>query len=214
LGEYMLARAGRRQKIIEQQRTPATFITSRYHGSEDAIRDYLLSGATQATPLQQAIERLRSSAPKDEWEETNRSLCIDVMERLPQLVGKIELGEKRAAPKARSLLDISGVEISVRPEIILLKRRRGIAQMGAVKLCLSKTKPVEKEAALYIAVILQRYLQETYPKANIARDLCQVVDVFHGQVWTAPQAFKQRLKDVAAACREIALGWEGPRVAA
>jgi len=45
--------------------------------------------------LQQAIERLKASAPTHEWEEANRSRHIDIMNCPPQIVGGIDFREKR-----------------------------------------------------------------------------------------------------------------------
>lgn len=38
---------------------------------------------------------------------------------------------------------------------------------------------------------------------------CVVIDVFGGTITRAPRAKARRRADIAAACREIALGWEG-----
>jgi len=213
----MVARtATSRQRIVEKQRVPPTCITAWYSKATGPIQEFLLGGGRELRPLLNAIQVLKQARPAEGWDRIRHSICIEAMEKLSDLADKLDFGDKRAISKRRrAVLVLSGVDVSVRPDIILLKRRRdGAMDLGAIKLCLAKTEPLPEEAGLYIATVVRRYLEVTYADHRVAHQLCQVANPHTGEVWTAPESCKTRFKDLEAACREILLLWESGQAAA
>jgi len=210
----MVAKPGGRQTIVEEQRRPSDFKVPRYQGAADALRRYLFSGGADASILERAIESQKSAVPTTQWSQVNQANCVGALERLPKLLHKLQLGDTRTTLKNDGILLMSSVEVSVRPEVIVVQREGGIAGFGAIKLYLGKSKPLTKTVGSYIAVVLQQYMEVTYPNSTIQRSLCQVLDVFSGQLWTAPEAQKRRRIDLVAACREIYARWTNTQVAA
>ncbi len=209
LGEYMVAPPRRRRRIIKDQIEPQSFIVARYKDAEDAIRKFLLGGGVEDDIIYETIDRLERASAESDWESQNQALCVEALERFLDLADELELGERLVRAKNNSIpVRIEGVDISVRPDVIVRTgSRNGHDGVGAIKLCFSKTAPIGEEPGRYIATILQQHLDDLFPDYDARREVCQVVDVFHGAIYTAPRAYKRRVEDVAAACEEIARGW-------
>jgi hypothetical protein len=117
-----------------------------------------------------------------------------------------------ALPNSQTDLSISGVAVSVRPEILLRGVHRGQEVIGALKLYLPKTYPLTAATADYITTTIHQHLT-TYPPAPIPVDyrLCFVADVSARTVFAAPRSYTRRRSDIVAACEEIAVRW--PKIA-
>jgi hypothetical protein len=210
LGEYMEASAGRRERIIQDQKNRPAFQVARYQEAQDAITDYLLRGARDESIITMAIERLDSAAPTTEWDEQRKKDCIGALESILSFdefpfLDNMLIVRGTLNP---SKLAIAGVQVSVRPEIILRQTRSGGQVVGGVKLCLAKTMPLSDASASYIGTVLHQYVEQKVPGGSSAQfKNCVVLDVFAKAFYLAPRACTRRRQDVAAACREIARMW-------
>lgn len=211
LGEYMVANAARRERIVQDQKTPPTFKAARYTEALDAMTAFFLRGGTDESVITGAMERLNAATPTTDWEEQRRDDCIEALEAILQfddftfLDGLLVIAGKPDQPK----LSVRGVEISVRPELLLRDcERPGQPIVGAVKLSIGKTKPLNEVSASYIGTILHQYVEEVVPDGASAQfKKCTVVDVFARGIYVAPRSFTQRRQVIAAACGEIARAW-------
>jgi hypothetical protein len=177
-------------------------------------RGFLLSQGTATGILTQAIQHLSAPTPS-QWQHIRHTNCVAAIQHLPQAVTRIEFGSQQIRTTNSGLMVISGLDVSVRPEVGLIRERPdGAFETGAVKLYFSKDRPLTAEAGSNIAVALQWYMERAYSSWAIAPDLCQVLDVFAEQVWTPPQRQDRRRDNIAAACREILTLWDGPRLVA
>jgi hypothetical protein len=83
--------------------------------------------------------------------------------------------------------------------------------VGALKLHLSKTQPLDAESGQNIAAMLHHYADTTLarPGETASASRCIVWDVFSGSLYTAPKANLSRLHVMEACCEEIAFRWQG-----
>lgn len=102
-----------------------------------------------------------------------------------------------------------GVDISVRPEIILRGTgKKGAPLIGAVKVHYSKTRPLNQESAGYVSAIAQQFCKEVMPDDGEAyAPYCFVIDLGSMRVYPGVKSTTQRMKDVDAECRNIAALW-------
>lgn len=213
LGVYMVARAGRRETIIKQQRRPKTFRTNRYEDASRALQRALAAGTDGLRVLAAERARLAAQVGGTEHEIQNRTLCIAALDAIAAAWDSLDFGGFLPAlghpspPKLR----IQEVGISVRPELTLHGRDdQGHPLIGAIKLRFSKTEPLPSDAAKYIAAAVEWHLEHVAGVGvNVSPVHCVVLDVFTGAITRAPRAKARRRADIAAACREIALGWDG-----
>lgn len=211
LGEYLTAtRPGRRRSIIKEQRKPRDFIVARYTRAEQAIKEYFTTHRPDTDQLRRAIASLSDLAHQKDWEGQTAELCtkalisfLNIAEQVPTN-GYTPVEGDNTAPK----LHLAGVDISVRPEILLTDQGSGVI-VGGIKLYLGKTHPLSDEALSMIGTVFYRYLADTLAgdSASVTPQNCFVVDVFAGKVVHAPKTYKRNMQHVRAACNEIAILW-------
>jgi len=214
LGEYIVSRSARQRRILHDRKYPdPDFNIGMYHReAAEAVTQYILGGAIDTSPLDTALGMLEQQTPQKIGTVRRISSNIDSIERFNNMLDDIDL--KGATPEAGTnaapKIEIYGVEISVRPEIILRQKIKGKQYLGALKLHFSKTNPHIEDSANFVSVILNEYC-----KRNIALDeevvnpiLCQVIDVASGKVFPGVKSLKRRLDDIEAACRNINALWQ------
>lgn len=211
MGEYMIAQAARRQRIVHDQKWPSDFIVTRYKDVYSTVTSYLLSDPRDPFIIAQAIERLYNTIPETVWQVQNTQCSAEALEAFGGYANQLDfLGlHISAADPTPPYLVIEGVGISVRPEMLLTgQRRRGKPITGALKLHVSKKTPLDSEAGEYVASLVHMFLTDVLcPADSPDPAACLVLDVFTGQAFAAPRAFKRRRENIAAACREIAVRW-------
>ena len=211
LGEYMTATPSRRRRIIKDQKRPKDYIVPRYTQAQGAIVAYLTATSRNDARLSEAVDRLGSSPASSEWDEQRRSLCAEAIQSFLDLVDDLELDGLvlKAGNAEQPRLLIAGVEVSVRPELIVVQSgSRGAPAGGALKLYFSKVNPLGEESGAYVGTMVHQFINE-YPTSEGPCDhrLCRVADVFAGRIHSAPRSYVRRRSDIRAACEEIARAW-------
>ena len=116
------------------------------------------------------------------------------------------LGQYRfvTAPKRPPKLAVAGVDISVRADLLVQGATKGVDQIGAVVLRMTKddatTQPAKqkrKEMGLYVATLAKMHL-DIHNKTNRmpVNKLCMSIDVQHGEIFTAPPSITRRVSDL------------------
>ena len=208
LGEYMVAKAGRRRTIVSDQKHPKDFIVARYTAVYDAIARCLSAGGDPLI-IREAMEDIYQATPKNMWQQQDLALSAEALDLFLNLIDEIDLRKFSVSRSAEGAppMNIAGVAVSVRPELYLrVAGSNGLA--GAVKLYVSKRGPLADDAALYVGTVLHQYMNEVLtPVVKIEAKNCMVIDILAQRVYTAPTSFKQRRKDILAACEEIVRAW-------
>ena len=103
-----------------------------------------------------------------------------------------------------------GVEISVRPEVTLHSKSKTTELVGGIKLHFSKNRTINEEQADYVSAMVHSYCEtHLWKHGQPFGGHCMVIDLASGKVYPGVKAVKQRLKDVANACGQIAALWPG-----
>lgn len=210
LGEYMIARPGRRKSIIKAQKYPSDFVVTRYQRAYGPIIEYLLSDFSTDDPIIQGVEACETATPTSEWDEQDINLSIEALDAFVRIAEKIDLAgtiRERTDMKESAGIVISGVDVSVRPEILIRSTdRKGSETYGGVKLLLSKTFPHDGDSGEYAAAVLGQSISSAVG-SPIDNSLCLVIDVFSEETFHAPKALRRRMNDIEAACEEISRAW-------
>jgi hypothetical protein len=206
LAEYVIASPRRRRSILRDQRYPPAFKAATFREAYPAIADVLIRGGDlDLIDAQLGIWRKR----KPTTEFTSRCLahCIDALTAFKALLAKGAFKKcSFVGGMSEAYVELGGVSLSVRPEALV----RG-PEVGAVKIYLSKTMPFTRDAkgkpgsASYAAAALHLWAETELGGALAER--CLVVDVFAGELYTAPIRNISRREDMEAACEEIVAGW-------
>ncbi|MDO8249362.1 MAG: hypothetical protein Q7T78_06535 [Rhodoferax sp.] len=208
LGEYLTASPARRRRIVEDQINPKPFIAARYNDAREYIVRYISGEATEQD-LTNKSQELRSKVYESDFTTQDKNLSADAIDDFLEIADltstdKYKL-EKVNATK-QSLLNISGVSISVRPDIYI--KNDNNETVGAIKLHFPKSNPLNTPAGEYVATGLRVFLEEQGDSKLIDHKLCSVIDIPSGNMISAPKASKKRMQDIAAGCEEIDARWK------
>jgi hypothetical protein len=209
LAEYLEAAPARRHKIVEDQKNPPTFMVTWYQDAQDAISEFILGGCTDETVLHDAITRLSRKTVKNDFEKSRNLTNVEALNSFLNSYQELETKNVTfsAAPVNPPKIEYSGVQVSVRPEI-LIKDNQTKEIIGCLKLYFSKEHHLNSETGAYLGAILNQYASKHLGAgANIKSKFCVAVDVLGQKIFTAPKAISRRITNVRAACEEIRLIW-------
>jgi hypothetical protein len=210
LGEYLVASPLRRRRIIQDQKKPSDFIVARYRDACEAIVSHLVN-EKDSSYLASEVDRLCSIIGSTDWQTEDSRLSGEAIESYLDVSNNLDLSSctVRRGESESPILLISGVQISIKPDVILYSNdRKGLPIVGAIKLYFPKTNTLTEDSGLYIASMLRAYLDKHYNnEGTVDRKRCYVVDIFGQNIFVAPQAYSKRLKDIEAACQEISRAW-------
>ena len=210
LGEYVVASGTRQRSILRDQKFPG--IGGMYYAeAARAVSSCLASSLEDTSEITQAIRILEQKSTDKVGALRRISANIDALESFEAILDDIdmrgataELGEQKPEK-----LVIHGVEISVRPEIILRGAgKSGKKQVGALKVHFPRTFPLTNVSAGYVAAVLQRYVGDKLIDDEIvAPTYCFVIDVGSRTVHSSVKATAARLKAIESDCQNIAAIW-------
>lgn len=206
LGEYMTATPARRRRIIEDQITPKEFIATRYADARESISDYI-TGEISEGGLGKVAEDLRSKIYDSNFVAQDKNLSADAIDSFLEISDQLPVGYvfEKAPANAKSTLELSGVEVSIRPDVYIKSDDGEV--VGAIKLHFPKSNPLTTTSGEYVATALKVFVQENASNA-IDPKLCLIIDVPSSNVIPAPKAGKKRMSDLEAACEEIDAQWK------
>lgn len=210
IGEYIVVGPNRRERIVFDQKFPASFVVGTYKEAHTLARRALLARGEVSTALLQSAERLDQRPARSKYEADARRCSAQALRRLAKLYVSLGIdgdGFTLTATLPTSV-SIEGVKISVAPVVRVSKRSRG-GQLteGAVLLVFRKTSALQELSGAVVGEILRRSLVQAGVGA-VTPSLCIVVDVFAGVVFRPPSRNKRLSDEIASACREIAVRWE------
>lgn len=210
LGEYLQANPGRRRKIVFDAKNPTGFIVGRYRDAKIAIKDYFIS-KFDANIIHKSIDDHELKSIETDFQEQDKNLSIELLRAVldmtpPDLSEYTIISYKGENPK----LNISDVNVSVYPDLIIRGVYKGKDVVGAIKIQTSKTNSLGEEGAKTVTTLLREFVEKNIAKEDekVELSLCISYDIFAQFSCGAPKAFKRRMKQVESACEEIALWWE------
>lgn len=214
LGEYMTASVVRRRTIVRDQKRPRTVVVARYRTARRAIVEHLAAGGVDNNRLIDTIEDLeaRSESETSTWHAQDQVLSVEALDAFLEVNLPLDSWAVRRCPQRPPKLTVGAVQVSVRPDLLVRGTDRyGEPWFGAVKVHISKGHPLDETAAQYTATLLHQWVEQHLATEDEPANhkACLVLDVFAQRVWTAPRAHRRRRADLAVACEEIALRWQG-----
>jgi len=211
LAECMSAKAGRKRQILRDQKYP-DFKGMYYREATEAVSLCLASGLEDTTMLSKAV-KLLEQAPAGKTGTLRRlNSNIDAIEAFESMLDTIDLkgGNPELGENRPEKLTFHGVEVSVRPEIVLRGHgKMGKPMVGALKVHFSKTFTLDAASAGIVSAVLQRYAEDKISGGDeiVGSQYCFVIDVGSKAVYPAAKSITARLKDVEAECQNIAALW-------
>lgn len=209
--EYLVSSAGRRRRILIEQKTPNTFQVNYYQYSEGIIKDFILSQCIDISILDDGLKKLLKKKPTNEFEFHRINANIDAIESMYAFENDKNFRANKLTKGITNppKLKFKGVDISVRPEIILFNTSSTKEKsVGAVKLYFSKQTELDKNFGEYISGLVFEFVKTNLSKqGKPSKNISFVIDVFSKKIIKAPNVYKRLINDVEAACEEISIRW-------
>lgn len=212
LGEYMVAPAIRRLAILKDQKRPQPFKVIYYEPANTAITRFLLNGGNDVGQLLEERNRLWALGSSATYSEQRFKANAEAITSFLDSYDVLPVGvvEARMGSNMSPMIRIAGVDISMRPEIVIRARSNRLGDsIGAIKLYFSKNAALDENSGAYIGALLHQYAQENLGELGQAvfRN-SSVLDVFQGAQFSAPRNHRRRFADIQAACVEIGSRWK------
>lgn len=212
MAQYVTSKAARQNQILRNAKFPPEYITTYYREAGEAIAKFLAGDMQESSILDNAVSLLSQKVAANVYETRRIAGNIDSIETFTNLLDDIEFGGASAKLGAQSAphLISNGVEISVRPEVTLHSKSKTTELVGGIKLHFPKTEPLDEEQASYVSAMTHSFCQNhLWKHGQPFGGHCMVIDLASATVYPGVKSVKQRMKDVANACTQIAAMWPG-----
>lgn len=211
LCEYVLASPSKRLTILKLCKKPVPFVTNWYNQAEDILSFYLAEIRHDPTVIKVEAGRLRTkSAATDMDKKFNVASAAALLSFLKDEISVRQILSpyilEIAVNDIKHKFVINGVQISLRPELIL-RDNGGKQQLGFVKFYFGKNDELGQDKGELIAALTKYYFEQEYNFSFKSKD-CLVLDVYRGEMYSAPNAYKRSISNIQAALLEIADRWD------
>jgi hypothetical protein len=208
LGEYVdVVSASRRERVVRDQKYPDDFIVIRYKDAFNSIRSSLLSGVEVQTRLGERAAEIGRRIATTRNAETTKACCVQALDKFSLVYPTLPLKGVTATIAPDMRLVIEGLRVSIQAAVMLTRTSRGgVTESGGLLLVFRKETPLGKKGGTVVAELLRRGLIAAAGRP-VAHDLCLVVDVFAGLVFTPPTRSVRLNEEIESACREIVARW-------
>ena len=160
---------------------------------------------------QRADDTSQSSLAQDDARQT-----IEVLHAIQRMSNTLGTYDFVSAPTEQAKLQLGGVEVSVRADMLVHGSTRRQELYGAAILRMTQddtttdaARDQRREMGIYVATLARMHAEQNLPSnRTVANRLCMSIDVQHGEVFHAPDAIVRRTNDLESACRMIAAIWD------
>lgn len=219
LALYMVSSDTARIGIVRRAKNPQVPPIMRYRDARGAICSYLADLRRDLNPLVSAEEmfRQRMADPAESpLRQDDARQSIEVLHAVQRMRNQLAPFEFLAAPTEQGRLELGGVEVSVRADLLVHGASRGVNQIGAAVLRMTQddaesevARSRRREMGLYVATLARMHVNQNISAGDRqpVNRLCMSIDVQHGELFQAPDANTRRMNDLENACRFIAALW-------
>ncbi len=218
LARFMVSSDTARMGIIRRAKFPQKHPVIRYKDVRPVLAAYLSDAGRRVNPLVTAEEMFRQRAgdpASGPLRQDDAQKSIEVLHAVQTMGNQLKQYDFHASPPYLNKLNLAGVDISIRSDLLVYGETKGKAQIGSAIFRMTQddadtdeAKEKRKDMGLYVATLALRQLSEAPPSnREVAARLCMSIDIQHGEVFVAPNANARRMNDVENACRMIAAIW-------
>lgn len=218
LAEFVVADPSRQKTIIKNSKKSPKVITLPYMRVRPMLATAMEAKGLNAKTLTQKASQIKATPFTTQWQQDDNNRSADALERLAKLSPKIACAGSTMIHRPSSgwkKLLLSDVQVSVQPDLVFSFTHRGVSKVGGVlmttgqgqELSLARKGP-KYSVGDYLSTLLFHMLETRL--ASLGGPLhsrCYAVDIFRGDLYTAPASHKTMIKHLEVACETIALRW-------
>lgn len=219
LAQFVVSESAKQETIVRDARRVMAVRVANYQPARTAMpRCHDATGGIDSAAVIAHATRMSDTVFPDPFDSKCNELSAAAFLKFAPMASQIDCaGQRIPTPKGGfDHLLIEGVRVSVQPEIVVSFAHRGLTKFGGVIFNFSKGDQASLEngnerhrAGDYAAVLLFLMLGVHFGARGGPRNSnCFAVDVYRERIFTAPASHKMMLKNIEAACRNIARQWE------
>jgi hypothetical protein len=204
--------------IIRRAKFPQAPPLIRYRDVRPAVCAYLADDTRSVNPLtsaEQMFQQRIGDTAESSLRQDDARASILVLHALTGMRNLLVPYTFRQAPQSQPKLNLSGVDVSVRPDLRVTAPIRNVDHAGAALLRLTQSDSASdsaitkrREMGLYVATMVRMHVdQHMLSNLPVANRLCMSIDVQHGELFQAPDSNTRRTNDLTSACRMISALW-------
>jgi hypothetical protein len=205
--------------IIKRAKEAKAATTVRYAKVRDDIAAYLCDAArTRNTlaALQNKYLEMADDPALGNWAREDARLSVDVLASLARMENQIGGARFMPAPARQVPLVLNGVQISIYLNVLMMRERGGVGEIGGVLFRMTKADEEtaaaatkRKEIGAYAATLAHMQTQARHNgERQPHHQLCASFDIQCEDVHLAPRNYASKAKDLENACRFIAAMWD------
>lgn len=204
--------------ILRRAKNPISPPIIRYRDVRNAITSYLTDATRNLNHIVTAEQMFQQRIDDPSISPLLRNdalLSIEVLHSLQAMRNQLGGFDFHSAPRDQSKLNISGVEVSVRADLLVYGTSRNEHQIGAAILRMTvddaateTAREKRRNTGLFVATLARMHVdQNIQSERTLVNRLCLSIDIQHGEAFTAPNANTRRMNDLESACSMIAAIW-------
>lgn len=216
LAEYVVASPARQKAIVRDSKKAPKSIMIPYKRVRNAVQSAFRQDGLNAEYFIEQADQCETTPFESEWAEADNKRSAEALRHLATITPEINFSGANLVRRPGNSwggLMISGVRVSINPELVFSLLHKKVKKYGAVILNTGKSENLSLRknngkhcAGDYLATLVYRLLER---RACIPlHTKCYAVDIFREEIYTAPLAYKTLTKNIEAACEMIALLWE------
>lgn len=220
LALFMVSSDTARLGIVRRAKHPQAPPIIRYRDVRPIVCNFLADDNRAVNRLVQGEEMFRQrmeDAAETVLRQDDARASVEVLGAVQRLANQLGQFTFRAAPANQSKLDLAGVEVSVRADLLVSAPIRNNDHAGVAVLRLTQddagtdaARTRRREMGLYVATLARVHIEQNLaPPHPISNRLCMSIDIQHGEVFQTPDANTRRRNDLENACRFISAIWAG-----
>jgi len=212
LAEFITAQTPeRRVRLVRQVMHGGSGHPNYYQCFHKPAKEFLFSGAHDASPILQVIERLKTRT-STKWFSTDSRITAEALRSLITLSPQLHYLRATFVPigTRTSLLHLADADISVRPNLFVHGERKGRPLVGGLRFYLAKESPYQLGIRGAELVAVMEYLSLTQIASGSRSpdtELCVVVECMQGRITNAPADTSHHLAVIERGCREFVQLW-------
>ncbi|MEL7525912.1 MAG: hypothetical protein AAFN16_09095, partial [Pseudomonadota bacterium] len=200
----------KRRTIVQACKYQRIVVLPKHNAAKKTISQFFANNGT-VSEIKEASSTLRNKPTRSDYARDTNNINADYLDLFIEKLDKIVLPKAEfSAPGALLPLYLSTVKVKADLAFSLQRTARNNKLMiGAAMLRYQKGKALKEDIARYQSAFIHGYLVETRVREGIVADpkLCITIDVYTGEVYSAPSNSVTIFKNMRAACSTIAEWW-------
>ncbi len=223
LALYMVADDSARRTIIKNAKMAPKIVMGKYARVRAALsQSFEAPTGVSSRRLAEIAQGISNELPADPLKSNDNKLCVAAIKQLERALDDVDTAgvALKRPPSGWGFLSLSGVKISVSPDLVFTMENRGITKIGGIITTTAKKedkslgrKARDFSAGDFLSCLLYRVLDLHYgPRFPVLVSKCYAIDILRSTTYSAPSKFKALIKQMDAACQVIAGMWDSIQV--